>query len=297
MPRAPRVHVPGGFYHVTLRGNHRERIFLGPRDRGRLNDITADALERSDALLHAYCWMTNHLHMLVQVSDRPLGELMHRIGMRFARAVQRHVPTTGHLFENRYHASLVDTDAYFLQLLAYIHLNPVRAGLAHAPGQYPWSSHAEYAGTRCQPWVTTDFGLAMFHADRERARELYLKFLALQIATGVDADFAETHHFEAGVAAAHKSVVPDPRATLERGPTIELEQLIREACDEAGISLHDLRSASRASMLTRVRDRIAAVAIERNAASLSEIARLLGRSVAAVSRSVARHRKRTTIQT
>ncbi len=297
MPRAPRVHVPGGFYHVVLRGNHRERIFLDPRDRGRLNDITADALERSNALLHAYCWMTNHLHMLVQISDRPLGELMHRIGMRFARAVQRHVPTTGHLFENRYHASLVDTDAYFLQLLGYIHLNPVRAGLSAAPAQYLWSSHAEYAGTRHQPWVTTDFGLRMFHADRQRSHELYMKFLTMQIAAGVETSFTEAHHFETGVPVAHVCVASDLPSEFEQGPTIALEQLAREVCEEAGISLHDLRSASRTAMLARVRDRIAGLAIERNAASLSEVARLLNRSVAAASRSAARHRKRTSIQT
>lgn len=295
MPRAPRIHVPGGFYHVTLRGNHRERIFLRPTDRRDLNEITADALQRCGALLHAYCWMTNHLHMLVQIGDRPLGELMHRVAMRFARAVQKHVPVTGHLFENRYHASLVDTDGYFLQVLSYIHLNPVRARLASAPAQYLWSSHAEYAGTRREPWVTTEFGLRMFHADRQRSRELYLEFLSMQMAADVDVDFAEAHDFESSVAGERTAVAPEVLPEGDQGPTITLEQLAQQACAEFGISIHDLRSNSRASALARVRDRLAAVAIERDVASRSEVARFLSRSVAAISRSAARHRNRTLI--
>jgi REP-associated tyrosine transposase len=288
MARAPRLHVPGGFYHATLRGNHRERIFRAPGDWARLDDIAADALERSNALLHAYCWMTNHLHMLVQVGDRPLSELMQRIGTRFARAVQRHMPTTGHLFENRYHASLVDTDAYFLQLLCYIHLNPVRAGIVSAPALYRWSSHAEYAGTRRQPWVTIDFGLRMFHSDLHRSRELYVDFLGRQAAVDMEPDFAEAHHFETGAAAERVSVAAD---VPEQNVTTTLERLAIEACAESRISLHELRSAARTARLARARDRLAALAVERRVASLSEVARFLNRSVAAISRSAARHRR------
>lgn len=92
--------------------------------------------ERVHALTHAYCWMTNHVHLLVQVADQALGNLMQRVAIRFARATQKHLSTTGHLFENRYHALLVDVDSYFLKLLRYIHLNPVRARIVQSPQQY-----------------------------------------------------------------------------------------------------------------------------------------------------------------
>lgn len=79
MPRLPRLHVPGGCYHVILRGNHREAIFGSDRDRIELNRIVAEGLIRYQARLHVFCWMTNHLHALVQIGDEPLGKLMHHI--------------------------------------------------------------------------------------------------------------------------------------------------------------------------------------------------------------------------
>ena len=132
MSRPLRLHVPGGFYHVTLRGNHRQDIFRTPVDRELLDNLVGEALLELYARVHAYCWMPNHIHLVAQVSDIPLGKLVMRIASRYARKHQQDLKTTGHLFERRYHAVLVDADAYLLTLIRYIHLNPVRAGLAGA---------------------------------------------------------------------------------------------------------------------------------------------------------------------
>ena len=147
---------------MTLRGNHQRPIFLADRDRSLLNTIVARAIDNFDARLHAYCWMTNHLHLLLQVGVVPLSDPMRNIAAEFARAMQIKLQTTGHFFERRYHATLVDADAYLLELIRYIHLNPVRAGIVSYPSQYPWSSHHAYIGAREEPWVTTEFGLSMF---------------------------------------------------------------------------------------------------------------------------------------
>ena len=106
--RKPRLHVPAAFYHVTLRGNHRQDIFFSPTDRSLLSRIVAEVIPHYGARLHAYCWMTNHVHLLVQVGDTPLGRIMLRIASRYARELQAQFHTTGHLFERRYHAVLVD---------------------------------------------------------------------------------------------------------------------------------------------------------------------------------------------
>ena len=159
MPRSPRIHAPGAMYHVTLRGNHRQAIFFTPDDRSLLTRIVRDIIVECDAQLHAYCYMTNHVHALLQVRDTPLSRIMLLIAGRYARSVQARLETTGHLFEKRYHALLVDADEYLLTLLRYIHLNPVRAKLASSPDDYPWSSHHAYVGNRCEPWVTTEFAL------------------------------------------------------------------------------------------------------------------------------------------
>lgn len=299
MARLPRLHVPGGFYHVTLRGNHRQRIFLDPGDRGRLDEIVATALQRGDARLHSYCWMTNHLHMLVQVGDRPLGELIQRIGTRFARAVQKRVPTTGHLFENRYHASLVDSDAYFLKLLCYIHLNPVHAGITATPALYPWSSHAEYEGVRHQWWVTTQFGLQLFHLDSGRARELYLRFISAEagaLALGL-ADSLKEQPFEACMPGDDRFPVQAPKVNVEPRISVSLEQLANTICDDAGVSLSKVTSASQVIALARVRGRIAASALEQKVASLSQVARFLNRSASAISRAATRYKNSAKMQT
>ena len=114
MPRSPRIHAPGAMYHVTLRGNHRQDIFVTPDDRSLLTHIIRDILVDCGAQLHAYCYMTNHVHALLQVSDTPLSKIMLLVAGRYARRVQARLETTGHLFEKRYHALLVDADEYLL---------------------------------------------------------------------------------------------------------------------------------------------------------------------------------------
>ena len=146
MPRLPRLHVAGGFYHVTLRGNHREPLFGSDSDRRVLNSIVAESIERDRARVHIVCWMTNHLHLLMQVADAPLGKVMQRIAMRYSRYRHRRLKTTGHLFERRYQAKLVDMDSYAIALLRYIHLNPVVASIVPDPAEYPWSSYRAYLG-------------------------------------------------------------------------------------------------------------------------------------------------------
>ena len=90
---------------------------------------------------------------------------------------QARLETTGHMFEKRYYPALVDVEAYFMELLRYIHLNPVRAGLASDADGYLWSSHHVYTGARREDWVTTDFGLAFFGPDSPRAIRAYRQFL------------------------------------------------------------------------------------------------------------------------
>jgi len=158
MPRHPRLHVPGACYHVILRGNHQENIFGAPEDRKVLNDIVGEALPLHGARIHAFCWM-NHLHALTQIGEMELGPLVQRIAVRYSRYRHKQLGTTGHLFERRHRAFLVETDLYFITLLRYIHLNPVNAGMVKTAQEYPWSSHRVYLGLDAIPWLTTAFGL------------------------------------------------------------------------------------------------------------------------------------------
>jgi putative transposase len=288
MPRRLRIHLSGGFYHVTLRGNHQQAIFVAEGDRHLLNKIVARAIEKFGARIHAYCWMTNHLHFLMQVGTEPLARPMRQIAAEFARAMQLKLETTGHYFERRYHAILVDADAYLLELIRYIHLNPVRAGLVGDPAQFRWSSHHAYLGTRTEPWVTTDFAMQMLGADPARAVREYCRFLSCEQqqswtppdASGADAPAA------LGSDAFVKAV---QAATIPRRAREKLGDLITEACRRFGVDHADLDSPTRDRYLAKVRAWIAYQATQRHVATLAAVARALGRDEATLRQAIRTH--------
>jgi putative transposase len=285
MTRPLRVHLRDGFYHVTLRGNHQQPIFRINADRMRLNDIVAEALEKYAAKLHAYCWMTNHLHFLIQVSDDPLGLVMRRIASTYARAFQRKLQTTGHLFERRYYARVVDVEAYLLLLLRYIHLNPVVAGLARVARDYPWSSYHAYAGTKVEPWITTDFALRMFGSPRHEAIAAYLQFLNCDLADAVypldEPPPTRPPERDRGQA------IVNSRTTRNRSQS--LAKMIEEACRRFERTPEQLHSESRDPYLMKVRAWITRRALEQGTASLSEISRALGRDRATLRHAMRRY--------
>lgn len=289
MPRPLRIHVPGALYHVTLRGNHRQNIFFRPQDRLTLSDIVAEVIERFGARVHAYCYMTNHIHALIQVGDAPLGRLMLRIAGRYARTVQSTLHTTGHLFEKRYHPILVDADAYLLELLRYIHLNPVRAHMAASPDNYQWSSHHAYLGERHESWVTTSVALSMFHPDRERAIDAYRRFILQQTASATPSPFLECNPSDRRILGcdefAGRLLGTNWRARSRK----TLEQLVTEACDTFGIAVDQLRSASRRRELVKARAWVAHQAVTLRIASLAAVARNFNRDESSLRHGVKQH--------
>jgi putative transposase len=286
MPRPPRLHVPGGCYHVILRGNHREDLFASPNDRAALNEIVIDVMQRFDSRLHAFCWMSNHLHALIQIGERPLGKLMQRIAMRYSRYRHSALQTTGHLFERRYKAWLVDVDNYFLTLLRYIHLNPVEAGMVREPADYPWSSHRAYLGVDTLSWLTTDFGLSLFAADLAQARLGYQQF----IAQGMDEDIESAiHPDDPRVLGRDNFVNHIPFTPYKPRSPLSLQQLAEHVCTEHRISVDLLRSTSRARSLTPIRIVFAARAIEQRVGTLTDAADFLRRDPSTLVRLLARY--------
>jgi len=140
MARPLRIEFPGAFYHVISRGNERKNIFRVTADYELFLNTLQDATDRFDVLVHAFCLMPNHLHLLIQTQDSNLSQFMKRLlgvyTIRFNRKHNRH----GHLFQGRYKACLVDQDSYFLQVSRYIHLNPVKAKLSKQAEDYRFSS-------------------------------------------------------------------------------------------------------------------------------------------------------------
>jgi putative transposase len=287
MPRRLRIHVPGGFYHATLRGNHRRDIFFAEHDYQLLSRIVARCLDRFVARLHAYCWMSNHLHLLIQVSDQPLSCFMRQVASEFARAMQEKISTTGHWFERRYHSTVVDADSYLLELVRYIHLNPAKANIVKDLGDYRWSSHHAYLGTRAEAWVSTDFVLQMFSSDRARAVAAYREFLrvdpdsfAPELARASDRmGILGSDEFRARVQATAVHVRPQQ----------SLDDLIGEACRRFGVERVHLAARVRDPTLAKVRAWIAHHAVVRRIAGMSAVARLLERDESTLREAIRRY--------
>ena len=146
MPRLPRYSIPGQPQHVIQRGNNRSLIFNAADEFQFYHECLRSARDRFGCQIHAYVFMTNHVHLLLSPAD-PHGTsaLMQSLGCRYARYFNDRHGRTGTLFEGRFRATIVDTEEYLLTCYRYIEENPVRAGLAQNPASYRWSSHAANA--------------------------------------------------------------------------------------------------------------------------------------------------------
>ena len=178
MARPLRIEFAGALYHVTSRGDAREDIFCDDADRRMLLGILAQAIERMRWRCHAYCMMGNHYHLLVETPEPNLSRGMRQLNGIYTQRFNRRHARTGHVFQGRYHAVLVDRDSYLLELARYIVLNPVRAGFTGRPELWAWSSYRATAGIEEAPrWLTVEVVLGQFGERRERTRRSYAEFV------------------------------------------------------------------------------------------------------------------------
>ncbi|HPQ81216.1 MAG TPA: transposase [bacterium] len=177
MARAPRIHVPGLLYHVICRGNQKGDVFLDEQD------FRAYILRISEAQLilpfklYAYALMSNHVHMLLEISEAPLSQVMQIIQQRYTQYFNMKYNKIGHAFQGRYKAIVCQKDAYLLELVRYIHLNPVRAGIVQKPEDYPWTGHKGYMAQKADPWLERDAILMLFGKETESAQARYEDFV------------------------------------------------------------------------------------------------------------------------
>ena len=155
MARLPRLTLPGYPHHVILRGNNRQAIFAGAADYQRLLDVFEEVERQFEVQIHAYVLMSNHVHLLLTPgTEDGLPKMMQALGRSYVRYFNRTQQRSGTLWEGRYKSTLIQSDRYLLACMAYIDLNPVRAGLVARAQDYPWSSHAHYLGLRTDRLIT-----------------------------------------------------------------------------------------------------------------------------------------------
>ena len=155
MARLPRLTVPGYPHHVMQRGNNRQPIFLSVAEYQYLLDLIGESAQKFKVDIHSYVLMTNHFHLLATPqTEAGLPQMMQAIGRSYVRYFNDLHGRSGTLWEGRYRSTLLQTDRYLLACMAYIDLNPVRAGLVSDVRDYPWSSHAFYVGMRNDKLIT-----------------------------------------------------------------------------------------------------------------------------------------------
>jgi REP element-mobilizing transposase RayT len=177
MARPLRIEYPGAFYHVTSRGNERREIFKSQKDREKFLLYLESAGVRYGAVIHAYCLMSNHYHLLLETPAGNLSQIMRHVNGAYTTYFNVKRKRAGHLFQGRYKAILVEADEYAAELSRYIHLNPVRAEMVARPEEHPWSSYRCYIGqSRAPEWLKTDFILGFFGGDNAKAHKGYRAF-------------------------------------------------------------------------------------------------------------------------
>lgn len=179
MARPLRLEFAGALYHVTARGDRREPIYTDEVDRREWLGVLGDACRRFNWVIHAYCQMTNHYHMVVETPDGNLARGMRQLNGLYTQRFNRRHGLVGHLFQGRYKAIVVQKEGYLKELARYVVLNPVRAGMVKQPEEWPWSSYRLMVTEEDAPpeWLDIDWLLAGFGRRRNAAIAAYTRFV------------------------------------------------------------------------------------------------------------------------
>ncbi len=193
MSRPLRIVYPGAFYHVTSRGNEQKDIFKSRRDREKFLEYLESATQRYGAVIHAYCQMSNHYHLLLETPAGNLSQIMQHINSAYTTYFNAKRKRAGHLFQGRYKAILVEADEYATELSRYIHLNPVRAAMVARPEDWPWSSYRGFIGQgRAPVWLKREFILSYFGKKAAGAEKKYRVFVEDLLGTAYESPLKVT---------------------------------------------------------------------------------------------------------
>jgi REP element-mobilizing transposase RayT len=193
MTRPLRLEFAGALYHVTSRGDHGETIYRDDADRLAWLEILALVCKRFNFVIHAYCQMTNHYHAVVETVEGNLSQGMRQLNGLYTQHFNRRHRLSGHLFQGRYKAILVQKQSYLLVLSRYVVLNPLRAHLVLSPEEWVWSSHRYLMGMGDRPeWLDAEWLLGQFGSTPSLAMKRYHRFVMDGV--GLDSPLKQVCH-------------------------------------------------------------------------------------------------------
>jgi putative transposase len=289
MARKPRVYYPGALYHVILRGNGGRTIFFDDKDRTRFYFLVQEGIERFGHRIHAFCLMSNHVHLAIQVGDVTLSRILQNLSFRYTRWVNWRHNRSGHLFQGRYKAVLVDADVYLQELTRYIHVNPVRAKMVKEPEDYPWSGHRVYLGLETIPWLTTEWVLSQFSEKLATARRAYKRYVMDGKGNGRQEEYHRGSESDGRILGDDTFIdrVLEEKQTKPRLKT-NLSRVIKQVCGRYSVKERELGIRGKDRRLAEMRAMIAWLIMELEVSTLSELGKLTGRDITTLSSAVKR---------
>ncbi len=320
MPRQSRLDAPGALHHVMIRGIDRTAIFRNDEDRESFLDRLGGILMASSTPCYAWSLLTNHAHFLLRTGRIPIARVMRKLLTGYAVTFNRRYSRHGHLFQNRYKSILCEEDAYLRELVRYIHLNPLRAGLVHdlrELGFYAYSGHSVLMGRKKRNWQDRDYVLRYFGHTEKEARSAYVSYVSEGVAQGRRPELAGGGLLRSvggwkGLDELHKSgeaVRADERIlggsdfvervlreseeewekrSLLRKKGMNLKWLSEKVSAHFGIDPESLQSASKVPAIAKARAVLCYLGVRKIGMTSVSLATELGISPSAVSRSIAR---------
>lgn len=288
MPRHPRIDLPDCYYHVFCRGNNRQDVFLDDNDRRALAEELSRTVARNMIDVIAFAFLTNHFHLILRTTaSAPLRQVMQSLMTRYSKRFNLQHGRRGHLFQNCYRSILCDKDNYLLELVRYVHLNPVNAGLADSPAAWHWSSHRTYLGKRVFPWIETTPVLSFFKGRGVNARKAYARFIADRQQAGSDSEPLMDPESAAAImgSGTFHGKIRRRLAPLRRRQSDadrhrrRFEDLLNEVADQHGIAPALLRGKSQGIAVSEARKQLLQLAVN-NGWPQAHVARQLKRSAA-----------------
>ena len=290
MPRKARKHYRHAFYHVMLRGNNKQQIFYEESDQLRLYHILAKAKEQYGCRLHLFCFMPNHIHLVIEVGNITLAKVMNSVVSSYARRFNKRHQRIGHVFQGRYLAKHVHNDDYMLELCHYIHMNPLKAQLVRDLNDYPWSSHHAYMGRRHVEWITTTHIKNLLQSYLPVNKHHYQEFMYNRPQTLMEPKFCELDND------GNLTITESINSCLNSKKTLSLENIpLREIaeiiCEHIGVPTKQLTSYSQNRKVSLARTLIAYYGHYHAKYFLRDIALIFGRRPETISRNMNRYLK------
>jgi putative transposase len=320
MPRQSRIDAPGAFHHVMIHGIDRTAIFRTDEDRDSFLDRLGEILIGSSTPCYAWSLLSNHAHLLLRTGRIPIARVMRKLLTGYAVTFNRRYRRHGHLFQNRYKSILCEEDVYLQELVRYIHLNPLRAGLVHdlrELGSYAYSGHSVLVGKKKRLWQDRDYVLRYFGQTEKEARVAYISYVSDGVEQGrrpelVGGGLLRSVGGWKGLDELHRSgerVSADERIlggsefvervlreseeewekkSLLKKKGMDLRWLREKVSEHFGVDLRSLKSASKVPAVAKARAVLCHLAVRKIGLTSVSVAMELGISPSAVSRSIGR---------